>query len=156
MQQLIKFTPEDAHKIVQGKRNKYAEQFTVDYTMFYADLCKVHPVDVLLSKIKEGVEQGKTSIVFGRNHIWDNLKYEEKFTECEAYYKDGNWIQRLFKKPTKHTWLEKDWDNLRHYNIIEKNIMRELEIYLCKTGWCFETHHDTGTESDIVTFTIYP
>ena len=47
-------SPSDAKTIWDNNHLKAHDNIVIDFNLFYPEHCKVHPVDLLLSKIKEG------------------------------------------------------------------------------------------------------
>ena len=146
MENKIKLTPSDANTIWLAKHVKDHSNLVVDFTLFYSNHCKVHPIDLLLNYIKKSAEESDDPICyFYESMIFNNLDYEEKKVKQTGDWPDTFW-QKVFHKKVHHEWEETDTDHLRHYHIMAANIMHELWIYLLKMGWRVEYYQDPDNE----------
>lgn len=131
----VKLTPSDARSIWDYKRAKDCSDLQVDYSLFYKDHCKVHPIDLALNCIKKSAEESdRPECYIYPSMIFDNLDYEKKLIHREEDWPDTFW-QKVFRKKVHHEWDEEDWEHLNHYLKMTENIMHELWIYLLKAGW---------------------
>lgn len=139
----VKLTPSDARAIWECKHSKDHSNLVVDYSLFYKDHCKVHPIDLLLDYIKRAAAEKEEPICyFYEFSVFNNLDYEEKKVK-RSEDRPNNFWQKLFHKTTHHEWEEKDWEHLKHYHVLADNIMNELWIYLLKAGWKVEYYRDS-------------
>lgn len=110
----VKLTPSDARAIWECKHSKDHSNLVVDYSLFYKDHCKVHPIDLLLDYIKRAAAEKEEPICyFYESSVFNNLDYEEKKVKRSEDRPDNFW-QKLFHKTTHHEWEEKDWEHLKH------------------------------------------
>jgi len=132
----VKLTPSDARAIWDYKFFfKDCIDLQVDYSLFYKDHCKVHPIDLALNCIKKSAEESdRPECYIYPSMIFDNLDYEKKFIHREEDWPDTFW-QKVFRKKVHHEWDEEDWGHLNRYLKMTENIMHELWIYLLKVGW---------------------
>ena len=139
-------TPDEAHTIWNNSHVKDHSNLVVDFSLFYTDHCKVHPIDLLFDYIKKcAKEKDEPICYFYEFFIFNNLDYEEKKIKKSGDWPDTFW-QKVFHKTTHHEWEETDKNHLRHYYILADNIMHELWIYLCKAGWRVEYYKDFDNE----------
>lgn len=138
--------PEDARKLWDYSHFKDNSNLIVDFSLFYADHCKVHPIDLLFDYIKKAAkENGEPICYFHEPFVFNNLDYEEKKIRKTGDWPETFW-QKLFHKTTHHEWEETDNEHYKHYQIMADNIMHELWIYLCKAGYLVEYHQDRDNE----------
>lgn len=135
----VKLTPSDARAIWDYKLfflcAKDYNNLKVDYSLFYKDHCKIHPIDLVLNQIKKSAEESdRPECYIYPSMIFDNLDYEKKFIHREEDWPDTFW-QKVFHKKVHHEWDEEDWGHLNRYLKMTENIMHELWIYLLKAGW---------------------
>ncbi len=155
MERKITFTSDDAHKIMSDRRKNNSSNLVVDYTMFYTNHFKTHPIDILLECLKTRFENGCDKVYFSSNDIYQNSDYEPEFVTVTKYYKNSkNKFIRLFQRKKPHLINELNWDKRNFYIKICDNVMKELEIYLRKTGWNFETIH-SQKDGSIDGFKVY-
>ena len=139
-------TPHDANAIWNNAHEKDHSNLVVDFSLFYTDHCKVHPIDLLFNYIKKCAQENEDPICyFYKSMIFNNLDYEEKKVKKSGDWPDTFW-QKVFHKKVHHEWEETDTDNLRHYHILADNIMHELWIYLLKAGWRVEFFDDPNSD----------
>ena len=139
-------TPDEAHTIWNNNHIKDNSNLVVDFSLFYTDHCKVHPVDLLFNCIKKAAQKNEDPICyFYKSFVFNNLDYEEKRIKRSEDRPDNFW-QKLTHKTTHHEWEETDWDHLRHYDIMADNIMHELWIYLLKAGWKVDFYKDPDND----------
>lgn len=75
----VKLSPSDARTIWAYRRLKDYSHLVVDYSLFYKEHCKVHPIDLLLNYIKKAAEEKDEPICyFYESFVFQNLDYEEK------------------------------------------------------------------------------
>ena len=148
----IKLDPTEAKAIWNKNHIHDYSQILVDYNLFYPEHCKVHPVDLLLSKIKKAAETAeRPECFFYYSYVFDNLDYEEKKIKKEGDWPETFW-QKLTHKTVHHEWEETDDEHYKHYRILADNIMHELGLYLLKAGWRVEFYQP---EECIKFFKIY-
>ena len=139
-------SPDDARTLWSYAHIKDSSNLVVDFSLFYTDHCKVHPIDLLFDYIKKAAKENDEPICyFYESFVFNNLDYEEKTIKRSEDRPDNFW-QKLTHKITHHEWEEIDWDHLRHYHILADNIMHELWIYLCKAGWRVEYYKDPDND----------
>lgn len=146
--QTIELTPVKAREIFVKNRCGNYDQLQVDYTLFYLDHCKVHPIDLVLNTIKEAAENkdaNKVSCTFFSSQVFNNLDYEPKTIKKSSDLPKNFW-QKITHKTTHKEWEDHDYDHENHYWKLTENIMHELQIYLLKTGWLFEVACDPTCE----------
>ena len=72
-------TPTDANAIWRNNHIKDNSNLVVDFSLFYTDHCKVHPIDLLFNYIKKCAQENEDPICyFYESFVFDNLDYEEK------------------------------------------------------------------------------
>jgi hypothetical protein len=136
----------DARTLWNYNHTEDNSNLVVDFSLFYTDHCKVHPIDLLFDYIKKAAKESDDPICyFYENFVFQNLDYEEKKIK-KSEDRPNNFWQKLFHKTTHYEWEETDWDHLRHYHIMADNIMHELWIYLLKAGWRVEYYKDPDNE----------
>ena len=139
-------TPTDANAIWRNNHIKDNSNLVVDFSLFYTDHCKVHPIDLLFNYIKKCAQENEDPICyFYESFVFDNLDYEEKKIKKTGDWPDTFW-QKIFHKKVHHEWEETDTDHLRHYHILADNIMHELWIYLLKAGWRVDYYKDPDND----------
>lgn len=139
-------TSDEAHTIWNYNHVKDHSNLVVDFSLFYTNHCKVHPIDLLFDYIKKcAKEKDEPICYFYESFIFNNLDYEEKKIKKSGDWPDTFW-QKVFHKTTHHEWEETDNNHLRHYYTLADNIMHELWIYLCKAGWRVEYYKDFDNE----------
>ena len=139
-------TSDEAHTIWNYNHVKDHSNLVVDFSLFYTEHCKVHPIDLLFNYIKKcAKEKDEPVCYFYESFIFNNLDYEEKKIKKSGDWPDTFW-QKVFHKTTHHEWEETDNDHLRHYYTLANNIMHELWIYLCKAGRRVEYYKDFDNE----------
>ena len=111
-------TPHDANTIWNNAHENDHSNLVVDFSLFYTDHCKVHPIDLLFNHIKKCAQENEDPICY--------------------FYKS-----MVFNH---HEWEETDTDHLRHYQILADNIMHELWIYLLKAGWRVTFYDDPDSD----------
>lgn len=139
-------TPHDANTIWNNVHENDHSNLVVDFSLFYTDHCKVHPIDLLFNHIKKCAQENEDPICyFYKSMVFNNLDYEEKKVKKTGDWPDTFW-QRVFHKKVHHEWEETDTDHLRHYQILADNIMHELWIYLLKAGWRVMFYDDPDSD----------
>lgn len=139
-------TPKDANTIWNNAHENDHSNLVVDFSLFYPDHCKVHPIDLLFNHIKKCAQENEEPICyFYKSMVFNNLDYEEKKIKKTGDWPDTFW-QKVFHKKVHHEWEETDTDHLRHYYILADNIMHELWIYLLKAGWRVEFFDDPNSD----------
>lgn len=139
-------TPHDANAIWNNAHENDHSNLVVDFSLFYTDHCKVHPIDLLFNHIKKCAQENEDPICyFYKSMVFNNLDYEEKKIKKTGDWPDTFW-QKVFHKKVHHEWEETDTDHLRHYHILADNIMHELWIYLLKAGWRVEFFDDPNSD----------
>lgn len=139
-------TPKDANAIWNNVHENDHSNLVVDFSLFYTDHCKVHPIDLLFNHIKKCAQENEDPICyFYKSMVFNNLDYEEKKIKKTGDWPDTFW-QKVFHKKVHHEWEETDIDHLRHYQILADNIMHELWIYLLKAGWRVTFYDDPDSD----------
>jgi hypothetical protein len=134
----IQFTPIQARELIVKRNIENSQQILVDHALLYLDHCKVHPIDLALSIIKNAAEEGeKPYVCLYPRDFFNNLDYEEKLIKKSGDWPDTFW-QRILHKKVHHEWVEKDMDNYKHYWKLLVNIMTEIRNYLWKAGWAID------------------
>lgn len=139
-------TPRDANAIWNNVHAKDHSNLVVDFSLFYTDHCKVHPIDLLFNHIKKCAQESDDPICyFYKSFVFNNLDYEEKKVKQTGDWPETLW-QKVFHKKVHHEWEETDLNHLRHYHKMADNIMHELWIYLLKAGWRVEFFDDPNSD----------
>lgn len=139
-------TPHDANTIWNNAHENDHSNLVVDFSLFYTDHCKVHPIDLLFNHIKKCAQENEEPVCyFYKSMVFNNLDYEEKKIKKTGDWPDTFW-QKVFHKKVHHEWEETDTDHLRHYYILADNIMHELWIYLLKAGWRVTFYDDPDSD----------
>lgn len=139
MEQTIKLSPIQAKEMTVAKNIENSSQILVDFTLFYEDHCKEHPIDLALRTIKAAINRGeKSTVLLPPDMFFQNLDYEEKKIKKTGDWPETFW-QKVFHKNVHHEWEETDYDHYRHYWKMVENITIELRNYFWKTGWTIES-----------------
>lgn len=138
--------PEAARALWNYAHTKDYSNLVVNFSLFYADHCKVHPIDLLFNYIKKSAKENDEPICyFYRSFVFDNLDYEKKKIKMTGDWPETFW-QKVLHKTVHHEWEETDNEHYKHYQTMADNIMHELWRYLCKAGYQAEYHQDRDNE----------